>query len=634
MNYAPQIIESFNASEVERILVVDDAFDPPELQQENAGDLLEVLEGSDLRGKLGEVDREAAIDALGEDDLDDEAIARVVSALYAQYVDTRAQAVDPGGEFAALKGSALEALDPLVELLSKCRDRSKIQLVGKGTASQAYTELRPNLILMDFFLSPPERTTRAETRGQSDGDRERSISLLRSILEGDPEATPAVILMSSEKVGERAQAYRGRLDGRVTALRFGFLDKEWINGTGDGLTASGDAADVLMEMSGSFEFVRTLEKALRQWKDGAQEGLKKLYEELGDFDIKDFAYLLRFRLYEEGEPFADYLEWFLGESLRAIVDDNVNWNTDEYLRLNEEKLTEAIEGADPVLSERIATFFHRMRFNSRENRTRKRLAFGDLFVASNNRTVRMVITPDCDMVLRNGTRRATRALTVGGTIRGMGEDRALASELIFHGNPKAIKWNFKDLMSHEFRDIENLRVDETSYSYFASMRAMSAQTIQKTVLADLSRVGLAVPPTVYVGAPVRVYVKKNVDNQARVVELEGLEEARAQVFMPRGGEDTQKRALFTRKFVRELVARLSGMDGRELAREHDQHRRNCLNGTATLRKAMLREGLDLPGEIFKIAVSVGNKRGKNWLEIVVDVSDEALIRSHGTDPLA
>ena len=171
----------------------------------------------------------------------------------------------------------------------------------------------------------------------------------------------------------------------------------------------------------------------------------------------------------------------MGESLRAVVDDKVEWNTDEFTQLNEEKLTEGIEGAHPIPSTRIASFFHRMRFNSRGNRVRKRFALGDLFIASNNRNVRMVITPDCDLVLRNGNRGASRLLTIGGTIRGLDDAQALAGELIFYRTPKAIKWNFKDVMAHDFGDISELGVDGVTYSYFASMRVMPAQTIQNAV---------------------------------------------------------------------------------------------------------------------------------------------------------
>ena len=50
---------------------------------------------------------------------------------------------------------------------------------------------------------------------------------------------------------------------------------------------------------------------------------------------------------------------------------------------------------------------------------------------------------------------------------------------------------------------------------------------------------------------------------------------------------------------------------------------------------MLHDGLELPGEgIFKLVTLIGKQKGKNWLEIVVDVADEVLINMHGTDPLA
>ncbi len=640
MNYVPQVLDSLTESVLKRILVIDDAYDPPEFQEEWAGDLVDVLEGSALRDHLShevfcEDARQAAIEALEGNDFDDEAVSRAISTLYSTYINTRVAAVDPGGEFAAQKGSALVALDPLVELLGRCNDAVEVRRIGRGEALRVYRKQRSELILMDFFLSPAKRTARAATKGESDGDRERSISLLNAILSDDPNATPAVILMSSANVGERTEAYRRRLEGRVTALRFGFLNKKWVHGEGDQLSASGEAADVLVETSGSFEFGRALESALRRWKTGAEAGLAKLYEELSHFDAKDFAYLLRFRLYQEREPFADYLEWFLGDSLRAIVDDEVEWHADEFSQLNEERLTEAIEGAHPIPSDRIAKFYHRMRFNSRENRTRKRLALGDLFVASNNRNVRVVITPDCDLVPREHGRRASRVLTIGGRIWGLGENQAVAGELIFRDTPKAIKWDYKDLMAHKFGGISKFQLDRVPYTYFGSLRALSAQTIQKTVLADLSRVGLAVPPTVDVGAPVEVFVKKKLGNQASMVELEGVGEPRVQVFMPRGGDDEYKRVLFTPQFVRELIARVEEMDEGELLDHHREHRRNWIGELATVRNAMLKDGLELRADnLFNMGVFVGRKKGKCWLEIVINVSDEALIQVQETDPLA
>ena len=230
MNYATQIIESFKASAVKQILVVDDAYDPPNLSDESEGELLEVLESSELREHVAEEalrgeELEVAIEALTSGEFDNEAVDKAISSVYGAYVNSRVRAIDPGGVFARLKGPTLEALDPLVELFEQCGDASDIRKVGKGAALVACRESKADLILMDYFLSPPVRSARASTKGEADGDRNRSIKLLRSILEEHREESPAVILMSSENVGERAQRYRSLLKERVTALRFGFLNK-------------------------------------------------------------------------------------------------------------------------------------------------------------------------------------------------------------------------------------------------------------------------------------------------------------------------------------------------------------------------------------------------------------------------
>ena len=640
MNYTTQIVDSLKASVIERILVVDDAYDPPALAEEHMGSLLEMLQTPELRNYvteefLTEQDLRSTVDALIDGDFDHEAISDTISKLFDAYLRQRTAEVDPGGEFARTKRLRLETLDPLLELLGRCGDGVNIRQVGKDSALAVFRELKPDIILMDFFLSPPDRPTGASTRTEQRADRQSSIRLLKSILQIDGGVTPAVILLSSEDVQERAQRYRSSLEGRVTALRFGFLNKNWIRRAADELIAEGNAADVLMETSGSFHFARTLEAALQQWKRGAEAGLEGLYSELRELDLKDFAYLLRFRLYEEGEPFADYLEWFLGESVRAAVDDKVEWNAEEFSRLNDRQLTNEIEGAHSVPSSRIASLFDRMRFNSRENRVRGRFGLGDLYIGPDRRTVRMVITPDCDLVVRGEHRAARRLLTVGGAIRGLGEHKALAGNLILLQTPKAITWELKDVMSHDFTDdMSKLHVGETTYSYHSTMRALAAQTVQKEVLGDLARIGSAVPPTVYVVGPAKVYVKKLVENQSQVAELDGLEDAHAQVFMPRGGSEEKMRALFTSRFVRTLVARLEAIDDTELIHGDREHRKNWIGNAARVRQAMLRDGLELPGKgVFKLLTSIGTLKGTNWLEIVVDVADDALLNMQSTDPL-
>lgn len=629
MNYAHQIINTFKNSSVERILIVDDAYDAPDIDPQFAGDLLEILDGDSLRQHiskelLSDDEIEAAKDALNESELEHEAISEAMDTLYRAYLNSRNSDLDPNGFFEDRKGGTLQSLDPLVELLKQCIDDPIIETVGTGDETiQTYLNLKPDIIFMDFYLSPPKRTTH-ETRWQEDIDKKRSIDLLKKILSEDPDLTPAVILMSSDDVARRKDTYLSRLEERVMALRFGYLHKGWVSCNGQNLVATGDAADVLMDTSGSFKFGVTLEAALKTWKIGANKALEQLNRDLHEFDIKDFAYLLRFRLYDEVD-FADYLEWFLGESLRAIVDENVEWTTEDFENLNDKKLTEAIEGAHPFPSKRIARFFDRVRFNSRENRPRKHFALGDL-LKSSGKNVRMVISPDCDLVSRKGeSPKASRLLTIGGKILGLKEGSA--DEFIFYENaPKAIKWHPKDLMTHEFTD-GYLNVDNKDYEYFRSMRPMYAQMVQKAVLADLSRVGVAIPPIVDVGAPVKVFLKRN---SKPIIELEGFKEARAQVFMPRGGNDKKLHANFTRRFVRDLIERVEKIEDDDLVDEHQVKRNEFMEKAEDIRKNMLYGDLKLPSDIFfKLSISQPTK--VSWLELVIDISDTELISLSGED---
>ena len=80
-----------------------------------------------------------------------------------------------------------------------------------------------------------------------------------------------------------------------------------------------------------------------------RRGLKELYEALRDLDVKDFAYLLRFRLYEEGETIRRLPGGVPGRvAPGSCRQTRCSGNTEEFSRLNDEKLTEAFEGAHRV----------------------------------------------------------------------------------------------------------------------------------------------------------------------------------------------------------------------------------------------------------------------------------------------
>ena len=104
--------------------------------------------------------------------------------------------------------------------------------------------------------------------------------------------------------------------------------------------------------------------------------------------------------------------------------------------------------------------------------------------------------------------------------------------------------------------------------------------------------------------------------------------------MPRGGKDLKRRVLFTSRFFRELLARLQGLSEDDLLSAHRGYWSDLLAQAENVREAMLRDGLVLPGEsLHKLQISMGKPKKKNWLDIVVDVSEEALLDLRGSEPL-
>jgi len=639
LDHAPDIIEAIRDSAVARMLVVDDAYDAPVFSDEWAGEMLDMLQHEDFRDNINDEALsievcDAAVEALNDGEYDHNAIEIVLGILYSAYLEKRDSKFDLGGRFEAIKGGALDALEPLILLLNTCGDDIRVELAGKNDAQYKYVTLKPDIIFMDFYLSPQTSSPRLESSSTLQYDRRQSIKLLRELLSHENNNAPAVVLMSSQDIGTKANNYRTNLDGRVMALRFGYLHKNWITQEANAAQANGEAADVLIDTSASLEFGRSLEAALADWQKGAEAAINTLQGDLRNFEIRDFAYLMRFRLYEEGERFADYLEWFLGESLRALVDQKVQWSSTHFQDLDKPDLTRGIIGADPIPSQQIGQFFHRMRFSDPEARKRNRFALGDVFVSAEKKNVRMIISPDCDLVPRERGVATERLLSVGGKIKSFEEDGAFANELVWLNGPKGIKWLNKDLMTHPVSSIDHLIVDKEEWKFFSRLSALPAQAVQKAALADLSRVGVSVPPTVHVGASVKCFIRLQEGSQVQTTEIAALPSSKVQVFMPRGGSDNKKRLLFTPEFVRALRADLIERDSSDIAENSRDVFAQLMSRLHDLDGMMLRHGFPIPhhDESLGVASALRKPGKKGWLHFVCDLSDKELLDVPRTDP--
>lgn len=623
MKYVPLIVSQLEASAVQKILLVDDAYDPPSFPEGSAGELLELIDddrfaaiAADHAVKADTIDRAKA--ALETNPAGNEDVQKVYKAVYFAWSKGRDAALDFGGHFAETKTGALEKLDGLTALLARCKELS-VHKVGALDAKSVFSQVQPDILFMDYYLTIPDDL--GDEKRDEIGEQ-RSIELVKDFLKQDPDMRPSVVLMSSEDVEAKTQEYRGQLDEMVLALRFGFLHKDGVRG-GEEPKVDDASADLLLDTVQGFEFGRGLDQSLRKWRAGAEEALDKLNKELHDLDARDFAYLLRFRLQGEGGSFADYLEWFLGEALRGSVDDTVGWGSECFAKIGDPTSYELIEGGHPAPSDRIARLYHRLRFSMPNDRPRQRFKTGDIFVNADGTKIRAVISPDCDLVVRpNGRTSAKRLLTIGGDLRDMHDDGAFASELLVNEDEvtKAISWSFEDVATSTMTDTATICVDGASYKLFGTLRPLYANSVQTSALADLGRVGLAVAPPVYRVAKVKAYFVS--DGNGKELSPARLEREPATILFARGGNEKDHKVLFTRSYVRALIAALQDIETGELPDDVSAQMSDFIKNSPKVAERMQRKGLQINEDgPYGSKVRKNRRKGSDWLQFVVILKD-------------
>jgi len=549
---------------ISRVIVIDDAFDPPSIGDEDAGPLLELLTleahaWARKRAKLTEEEVSAAVEALTTTEYDDEAIRLVVAKLYARFVERFDPRFDPSGAFDKHKGSNLSYVRPLLRLLGKCRG---VEVVRIGSRDQVadLDRHQAQVVFIDYYLdrafnpeSDPDGEEGAAARGAS-------IRMLRAVLAAQPGSGPSVVLMSSHAVRDRADAFRREVRGSkrpIFASRFAYLAKEDLkeDEAGD-VDVAPAAADALLDIAQRHLFAGAIEDALTHWKVGVDKAVEDVWSIISGLELKDFAYLTRFRLAEEGQPLSSYLEWFFGEVLIDAVARKVAWDQPSWLLLDASagkgQAGSQIEGAFDGPTIGIAELYYRARVDARPERQGKDMRVGDIYLGSNASEVLAVITPECDLVLRsNGRRSALRMTAVAGRLNPLsGPDTSVADFLIHDGSMVNVVWNTKDVRTIEFESIGT----PDGYRLIGTLRPLYAYELQRRVLNDLGRVGLAVAPALAVNATASVIVRGKAGPVRLTLPREA--EARCAVIPKRGGTD-KPRIIYQRSFVDDVLTGLA-----------------------------------------------------------------------------
>ena len=608
-------------ADIRRVVIVDDALEPPQMRIEDAGPLTDMLSKAELAPRLdargiGQELRDQALEALAATDLDSEDVDKVWKALFRAFVENEVQQFDPGGRFAETKGDNVRALRPFVRLLKKCEPAIDLTLVGTEVDVIDFKDLKPQLVFLDYILDGRVSVSdpSADLANRKAGvDASRKV--LNKIVAELPTDGPSVVLMSSDAdVVDEADDYRHKAKGYLFSSRFQFVPKNALSIDGSKIVIESNAAGTLLDLTQCQAFGVELNDALNAWRDGAEKALKTIFAEIMDLELRDFAYLVRFRLTEEGQPLSEYLEWFFGELLLDGVSQTVDWKHKSFgaLNLHSEGPGRHIEGMFDGATGKIAEMFSRVRVDRRPIENARDRRMGDLYMPeASDKEIRAVLTPDCDLLTRSSGPRASRMLTVSGKLKDIDAPNVSAADFFEHGGNKySIDWNTKDLQTLPFGEDKN---HPAGMNYVGTFRPLYAYELQRRVLDDFGRVGLATAPAVHFTASCTAYSRAA--GKFAMLPIKKTAAVRCSVMPSRGGSSGAK-IMFHRGFVENLVDTLQAIELPKITQESsdfdkDRHRFLKSVRTANWEADMVR----------KLLVS-GIEDGEPYKGVIVLIRDE------------
>jgi hypothetical protein len=635
MTEAARILEAIKASSVTRVAFVDDAFDAPEISEADWGELRQYLCSSDaekirIDAHIDEADWLAAID--GIDTAASEPIDELLHKLYAVYVQAFEPKFDPMGRFKEIKGANLAYVRPLLALVRQASPDITIQLYGSEPEADDVNG-GPHVVFVDLFLHASVSPDEAPSPEHAKNAVQKSIDRIKPLLK----LSPSVILMSSHPTAPEREEYRKGMEdqSRTYASRFGFVNKKNVSQDtlSGSLNVDPQASDTLLDLFQTYKFGRSLHETLSTWLEAAHAAVDSLKTELDELALADLAYLIRFRLSEEGQRLPDYLEWLLGECLLDEVGRKID---DRLPRSQIDKEAKDIEGAFDGPTRKVADLYHRVRIENKRANPREHFRLGDLYLRTPEKGdphLVAVMTPDCDLMLRPpkanepAKRNAHAALTLLGSLETFKATTTSVGDFIVVDNiPHNIKWDYRAVLTMPFDGaFSQAGHSEGELRYLGALRPMYAQEIQANLLNQLGRVGVPVPPALAFASTVSLtYSAKG----GRLKTTEFQSEETSCYFVPARQSGREGILLFRRQFIRELIAQLEKIDGTTLSPAAAGNLKNLLSdaGRAKLRK-LTSEGAELEKDIAH-GLFLTKKRAKlgdqspYWACIIVSMKHE------------
>lgn len=584
-----RIVAVLNGSGVKNVVLLDDAFDPPAFDPQYAGPMLQYVESEEFPETAESVGLQAAElaalkDALQKGEHDAAVVARTIALLYEQYRARRLHGkFDPGGLFKDLRSDSLRDIEPLLALLKKC-DKLNVKEIGCNGEIEQISDV--DVIFADYFLVDPA-TAMSEISSvatRNDALEASYDTVIKLVGKAPAGKRPSIVLMSSEDKSAEAEAYREKLSSNdepdlIYSSSFAFMGKKQLTVNNSKVTADEGAADALLEIFQSFEFGRSLHGALDGWIGSAKTAVEEMQSEIAKLRVKDFAYLVKFRLMAENEGLLEYLEWFFGECLaesvsRAFDKTAIAQNWDPKIKQAE---ASRIEGAFNGPTDKIADLYHRVRTSHPRPSRTLNYRLGDMYVSKDSKSISAIMTPECDLILRKNKRKAKKLLVLGGELKALDSPKA-ASVSDFIRIPDAagkeqsyiINWDPKDIETH-FTDEKVQEGDKTpehwpspgksdpDHRFVGTLKPIYAQELQRNMLVDLARPAMPLAPAIAMAATCILHVDLK-GKGFKTIQIGRKDEAQCWVLL----HDKKPCVVFARRAVTEMIKTVKSLNPAEI----------------------------------------------------------------------
>lgn len=498
MTDASTLIDRLAQVEIARIAIIDDAYDPPLLEdlQDDLPFFANVVQrDSSLLKQLAQlgIDRKDPGDLLQSD----------VEILW-----ERRQIKD---KLAAISVRTLFA--------TKQQDWDDTESIANGLCELGLKVIRlgsdadetwepVDLVLLDYYLG---------STGDPDA-RDRSMSIAKELYKRIPaDSFPFFVVMSSvTSVRDEVSTFRAG-SGLVSGM-FDFASKEDLK---DPVLRNFRLASWVKGMPAR----RILQSFVGSLEKGMYDGVEHFMHSVKSVTIEDYVYMQTMNLVHDGLPLGSYLMELYAPLLTASVLSGNQELLSKKKNVDEldidgfvprqyppsENLGEVfgLSYAEPI-SEELGQ--HPRRVLTKKGPNLPYLRFGDLFVKDATSPVYMVATPDCDLAYVPGTKRTLdlnqSLMLIPGQLKNLhdstGRSGVYTELLLYEGEQYRIFWNMKEIKAMKVRDFFRWR-SRWGYSRPKRIRLPHALRIQKELVSDLSRIGMPAPPPLYELIDLEVY---------------------------------------------------------------------------------------------------------------------------------